>query len=84
MTEELLSHLYCAYEDLRKQGFSYGEAMELAMANFGNEKEVGKQLQHALYPYRREMMLSLSGASLLIIYSTYLLQLFTRGNAEII
>ncbi|PIC76363.1 hypothetical protein CSV74_11560 [Sporosarcina sp. P19] len=39
LTEELLSHLYCAYEDLRKQGFSYGEAVELAMASFGNEKE---------------------------------------------
>ncbi|ARF16941.1 hypothetical protein [Sporosarcina ureae] len=68
---------------MQKQGFSHEKAMELAMANFGDEKEVGKQLQHALYPYRREMMLSLASASLLFIYSTYLLQLFTRGHAEI-
>lgn len=84
LTEELLSHLYCAYEDLQKQGFSQEEAMKMAMANFGDEKEVGKQLQHALYPYRREMMLILVTTSLFFIYSTYSLQLFIRGDAEII
>lgn len=84
LSEELLSHLYCAYEDLQKQGYAKEEAMKMAMTNFGDKKEVGKQLQHAMYPYRREMMLGLAGASLLFIYSTYLLQLFTRGDAEII
>ena len=84
LREELLSHLYCAYEDLQKQGYAKEEAMEMAMTNFGDEKEVGKQLQHAMYPYRREMMIGLASASLLFIYSTYLLQLFTRGDAEII
>lgn len=84
LREELLSHLYCAYEDLQNQGYAKEEAMKMAVTNFGDEKEVGKQLQHAMYPYRREMMLGLASASLLFIYSTYVLQLFTRGDAEII
>ncbi|WP_157118620.1 permease prefix domain 1-containing protein [Sporosarcina sp. P37] len=84
LKEELLSHLYCAYEDLQKQGYPEEEAMKMAMENFGDEKEVGKQLQHAMYPYRREMMIGLAGVSLLFIYSTYLLQLFIIGDAEMI
>lgn len=84
LSEELLSHLQCSFEDLRIQGFSKEEAEKMAMMNFGDKKEVGKQLQQAMYPYRREMMLVLAGASLLYAYSVYLLQLFTRSDAHII
>lgn len=84
LSEELLSHLHCSYEDLRSKGYSKEEAMKMAMMNFGNEKKVGKQLQQAMYPYRREMMLILASASLVMAYSVYLLQLFTRGDAHII
>lgn len=84
LSEELLSHLECSYEDFQDQGFSKEEAMEMAMMNFGDEKKVGKQLQQAMYPYRREMMLILASASLVMVYSVYFLQLFTRGDAHII
>ena len=53
------------------------------MTNFGDEREIGKQLQQAMYPYRREMMLTLSVASLLFAYGVYLCQLFVMGDAHI-
>ncbi|WP_153731664.1 permease prefix domain 1-containing protein [Sporosarcina obsidiansis] len=84
LSEELLSHLQCSYEDLQLEGYSKEEAMKMSMENFGDEKEIGRQLQQAMYPYRREMMLILASASLLFAYSVYLLQLFTRGDAHII
>lgn len=81
--EELLSHLECSFIDYQKQGLSEEEAMRTAMTNFGEEREIGKQLQQAMYPYRREMMLSLSVASLLFAYSVYACQLFVMGDAPI-
>ncbi|MCG7345941.1 permease prefix domain 1-containing protein [Sporosarcina sp. ACRSL] len=81
--EELLSHLECSFIDYQKQGFSEEEAMRTAMTNFGEEREIGKQLQQAMYPYRREMMLSLSVASLLFAYVVYICQLFVMGDAHI-
>lgn len=81
--EELLSHLECSFIDYQKQGFSEEEALQTAMTNFGDEREIGKQLQQAMYPYRREMMLSLSVASLLFAYTVYLCQLFIMGDAHI-
>lgn len=84
LSEELLSHLQCSYEDLHSQGYSKEEAVKMAMMNFGDDQEVGKQLQQAMYPYRREMMLVLSVSSLVFAYSVYALQLFTRGDAHMI
>ena len=81
--EELLSHLECSFIEYQKQGFSEEEAMRTAMTNFGEEKEIGKQLQQAMYPFRREMMLSLSVASLLFAYTVYLCQLVVMGDAHI-
>lgn len=81
--EELLSHLECSFFDYRKQGFSEEEATRTAMTNFGEEREIGKQLQQAMYPYRREMMLALSVGSLLFAYGVYLCQLFVMGDAHI-
>ncbi|MGG0669244.1 permease prefix domain 1-containing protein [Lederbergia citrisecunda] len=81
--EELLSHLECSFIDYKKQGFTEEEAMRTAMTNFGEEREIGQQLQQAMYPYRREMMLGLSVASLLLAYGVYLSQLFVMGDAHI-
>ncbi|EGQ26046.1 hypothetical protein HMPREF9372_1913 [Sporosarcina newyorkensis 2681] len=84
LSEELLSHLHCSYEDLLKEGYSNEEAMKMAMMNFGDGKEIGKQLQQAMYPYRRGMMLILAGASLIFAFSVYLLDLFMNGDAHMI
>lgn len=82
--EELLSHLECSFTDYQKQGYTEEEAMRTAMTNFGDERKIGQQLQQAMYPYRREMMLGLSVASLLYAYGVYLTQLFIMGDAHIL
>ncbi|MEK3935401.1 permease prefix domain 1-containing protein [Sporosarcina sp. FSL W7-1349] len=81
--EELLSHLEDSFAEHRKQGYSGEEATRIVMTNFGDGSEIGKQLQHAMYPYRREMLLVLSVVSLLFAYGVYLGQLFLAGDAHI-
>lgn len=82
--EELLTHLECSFIDYQKKGYSEEEAMRTAMTNFGTEQEVGNQLQEAMYPHRKGMMLGLSVASLLFAYSVYASQLFIMGDAHIL
>ncbi|MDW0110882.1 permease prefix domain 1-containing protein [Sporosarcina aquimarina] len=81
--EELVVHLECACEDFKRDGHTEVEAARLAMINFGDGKNVGKTLQHAMYPYRREMLMTLSIGSLLLTYSIYLSQLFVMGDTHI-
>ena len=82
--EELLSHLECSFSEYRSRGYSEEEAMRTAMTNFGTNQEVGNQLQEAMYPKRKGMMLGLAAASLLFAYSVYASQLFIMGDAHII
>ncbi|GKV56408.1 hypothetical protein NCCP2222_23550 [Sporosarcina sp. NCCP-2222] len=81
--DELMSHLECAYSEERENGASEEEAVQIAMKKFGSEQEVGKQIQQAMYPYRRLMMIILSIASLLYVYGVYAAQLFMEGDAHI-
>lgn len=83
LLEELVAHLESACDDLKKDGHTDEEATQLAMINFGDGKNVGKTLQHAMYPYRREMLLALGIGSLLMTYGIYLSQLFVMGDAHI-
>ncbi|GKV69680.1 hypothetical protein NCCP2716_21780 [Sporosarcina sp. NCCP-2716] len=78
--EELVVHLECAASDYQENGYSEEEAAEMAMTHFGDGKYVGRKLQHAMYPYRREMLLTLSIMSLLMTYGLYLSQLFVMGD----
>lgn len=81
--EELLVHLECAASDYQRNGYSEKEAEQMAMASFGDGKYVGKTLQQAMYPYRRQMLLVLSVSSLLLTYGLYLSQLFVMGDMHI-
>ncbi|WJY27606.1 MULTISPECIES: permease prefix domain 1-containing protein [Sporosarcina] len=80
LCEELLVHLECAAADYKRNGYSEKEAEQMAMTSFGDGKYVGKTLQQAMYPYRRQMLLVLSIASLLMTYGLYLSQLFVMGD----
>lgn len=81
--EELLTHLQCSFFDLQRSGYSEEEATTMAMRNFGDEQEIGRQLQQAMYPFRKEMLLALSISSLLFSYIVYISQLFIMGDAHI-
>lgn len=82
--EELLIHLQLSRDSLMEQGFSVKEAEIEAIRLFGDEQEIGSQLQHAMYPYRKEMVLTLAISSLIVAICTYILQLFWYGDAHII
>lgn len=63
--EELLIHLELSKEEFINAGLSDKEAEKKAMEHFGNETEVGGQIQQAMFPFRKEMMRALAIGSLL-------------------
>lgn len=81
--EELLVHLELLRDDFIQEGLSVNEAEQKAIAQFGEESEIGHGIQQAMLPYRKEMMLVLSISSLLFTVSAYLMQLFSKGDAYI-
>lgn len=83
MFEELLIHLEISRDEFMKEGLSLEEAEEKAMEVFGAEGEIGSQLQQAIFPYRKEFMLTLAISSLLFTICTYLVSLFVMGDAYI-
>ncbi len=81
--EELLVHLELSYAGLLREGYSEKEAELKAMACFGDEKQIGRQIQQAMFPYRKQMLLALVIASLLFSFAVYISQLVVEGNALI-
>ncbi|UII56624.1 permease prefix domain 1-containing protein [Cytobacillus spongiae] len=81
--EELLVHLELSTEQFMEEGFSQVEAEKKAMEQFGSEGEIGSQIQQSLFPYRKEMMLSLAISSILFSISLYTIQLISNGEAYI-
>jgi len=51
--EEFKSHLESAKNDYIVKGYSAKKAEQLAINDFGEEEEIGGQLQHTLYPFRK-------------------------------
>lgn len=80
--EELLVHLQLACEDLENTGLSKREAEEKAIKQFGEPKEVGSQIQEAMYPLRKMLFIILAAISLLYAYTIYLIELFIEGDAH--
>ncbi len=81
--EELLIHLQLTFEQYIKEGYSEQEAERKALENFGNEENIGSQIQQAMFPYRKEMLLTLAFASLLLSFSVYVSQLIVERDALI-
>lgn len=83
ISEEILIHLELSKEELMREGMSEKNAELKAMELFGSEKEIGCQMQQSIFPFRKELMLTLSIASFIYSISVYLLALFTKGDAHI-
>lgn len=81
--EELMVHLELSRDELMSQGMSKREAEVKAMQLFGDEEAIGGQIQQSIYPFRKELILTLSMGSILYNISLYLLSLFHEGNAHI-
>ena len=79
--EELLIHLQISRDYLmEEEGLTPEKAEEKAMQLFGLEGEIGSQVQQALFPYRKELMLTLAISSILFTIGVYLSSLFVEGN----
>ncbi|SEN55473.1 hypothetical protein SAMN05192533_11519 [Mesobacillus persicus] len=83
MYEELIIHLELSRDELMSQGLSERDAEIKAMQLFGIEEEIGSELQQSFFPYRKELILTLSLASFIYSIGLYLLALFAEGNAHI-
>lgn len=83
LREELLIHLELSYAQLIKEGYSEQQAQRTVLENFGASKIIGNQIQEAMFPYRKAMMLTLAVASLLFSFIVFLSQLFLEGDAHI-
>lgn len=82
--EEILIHLQMSRDFLiENEGLTPEKAEERAMELFGQEGEIGSQIQQALFPYRKELMLTLSISSIIFTVSIYVLSLFVQGDAYI-
>ncbi|WP_077624638.1 permease prefix domain 1-containing protein [Sediminibacillus massiliensis] len=82
--EELLIHLELTKEQLIQEGMEETKAQQCAMEQFGEEETVGAQIQQAMFPYRKEMLLSLSIASIIYSFIIYSAQLFLEADAYIV
>ncbi|WP_085992955.1 permease prefix domain 1-containing protein [Oceanobacillus senegalensis] len=82
--EELMVHLEMSKNEWMEQGLSEKEAEAKAMEHFGNEVEVGEQIQQAMFPLRKEMMRVLATVSIIFSIAIYLVQLFDEGDAYIL
>lgn len=58
--EEMLIHLSISRDEEIDKGKSEKEASQMAMKSFGKEAELGDQLQQAMFPYRKELLMLLS------------------------
>lgn len=81
--EELMSHLESSCNKFLAEGFERQGAEQKAMECFGDAGDVGGQIQQAMFPFRKEMMLTLAIVSIVFSFAVYLAQLFIEGDAYI-
>lgn len=84
LREELLIHLELSYAAKRKEGYSEEDAKRIVVEDFGISGVIGDQIQEAMFPYRKMMMLTLSITSILFSISVYLGHLFVYKDAYMI
>lgn len=83
IAEEIAIHLQLSSEDFVKAGYEKKEAEKLAMNEFGQTNDIGKQMQEAIFPFRKIMFFILVIASFIYTYTVYSAQLFLAGDAHI-
>lgn len=83
IAEELQIHLLLSKEELMNEGLQEKEAERAAMRRFGPEKDIGCQLQQSIFPYRKELMLTLSLSGFAFSIAGYVLALMVEGDAHI-
>jgi len=81
LAEELTVHLEILTEENIKKGMSETDAVQEAIRAFGAENVIGEGLQQALFPYRRELLVTLSLAFITISFASFSIFLFDLQEA---
>lgn len=81
--DEMMIHLQLATEQWIKADYDKKTAKQMAMADFGEAKDIGNAMQEAMFPFRRKLFLTLAILSLIFTFLTYFAQLFIQGDAHI-
>lgn len=81
---ELTDHLYLSHEHWMEAGLTEEEAKKKALGDFGNSEAIGSEIQEAMYPFRKIMLLVLAIVSLLFSYAVYIFSLFVEGDAHML
>src|SRR5690625_1985305 len=82
--EELTDHLQMSSEYWVKSGLTEDEAKKKALDEFGNSEAIGSEIQEAMYPFRKMLLIILAVISLLYAYAVYIFALFVDGDANIV
>jgi len=81
--EELYIHIQLSSEQYVHAGYNLKEAEQLAMNSFWSAYTIGNQMQEAMFPMRKVMLLFLSISSISYSFIVYILHLITEGDAFI-
>lgn len=80
--EELVTHLELTKKQFVSSGLNEKDAEKKAMAQFGNPEKVGGEMQEAMFPMRRFILLMIAYLSIAYSFFAYSMQLFSEGNAH--
>ncbi|KAA0549814.1 hypothetical protein FZW96_00220 [Bacillus sp. BGMRC 2118] len=69
--EEITTHLIDAKREYQKKGYSEQEAENMAVNDFGKEEQIGNDLQHSMFPFRKELLLLIGFGSILFSFASY-------------
>src|SRR5690625_2954231 len=75
--EELQVHIHLAWEQYIDEGFTEEEAGQLAIKDFGSSKAIGNEMQKAMFPHRKTLLLITSIFSILYSFIAYSLVLMS-------
>ncbi len=81
LTEELTVHLEILTEENMKLGISEKDAIQAAIQTFGSENVIGRELQQAMFPYRRELLVTLSLSFIAMTFASFTLYLINFQEA---
>ncbi|MDQ0207915.1 permease prefix domain 1-containing protein [Alkalicoccobacillus murimartini] len=76
--EELLDHVKMIRDEHIERGDTLREATEKAKKQFGDEATIGNDLQHSMFPFRRELLYVLAIAGFLFTVGLYVYFLATE------
>lgn len=82
--EEIEVHLELNTKRYMEEGFDQKKAEQLAMTDFGESHKIGNDMQEAMYPMRKKLLLFLAITSIAFSVTLYITYLIAERDAEII